>query len=65
MSSTLTYVSETPLPSNLMEAIRYFSDPDVCVEFVASLRWEDGKPVCPSRVACGIMAIHCVERRVT
>ncbi|MBX3283962.1 MAG: IS1595 family transposase [Actinobacteria bacterium] len=35
-----------------MEAIRYFSDPDVCVEFVASLRWEDGKPVCPE---CGGM----------
>lgn len=30
-----------------MQAIRYFSDPDVCVQFVASLRWEDGKPVCP------------------
>jgi transposase-like protein len=32
-----------------MQAIRYFSDPDVCVQFVASLRWPDG-PVCPS---CG------------
>jgi transposase-like protein len=35
------------LPSNLMEAIRYFADPDVCVDFVASLRWADG-PVCPT-----------------
>lgn len=25
-----------------MEAIRYFADPDVCVEFVASLRWPNG-----------------------
>ncbi len=37
------------LPETLVEAIRYFQDPDVCVEFVASLRWENG-PVCP---ACG------------
>lgn len=32
-----------------MEAIRYFSDPNVCVNFVASLRWPGG-PVCPQ---CG------------
>lgn len=34
-------------PRTLLEATRYFSDPDVCVAFVASLRWPDG-PVCPS-----------------
>jgi transposase-like protein len=33
-------------PQTLMEAVRYFDDPDVCVEFVAKLRWPDG-PVCP------------------
>jgi transposase-like protein len=33
-------------PQNLAEAIRYFSDPDVAIEFVAGLRWPDG-PVCP------------------
>jgi transposase-like protein len=33
-------------PSNLLEAIRHFSDLDVCTEFVAKLRWPDG-PVCP------------------
>lgn len=37
------------LPGMLLEAIRYFSDLDVCTEFVAKLRWPDG-PVCP---ACG------------
>lgn len=47
MSSRLTYVSETQLPKTLIEAIRYFADPDVCNEFVALLRWPDG-PVCPS-----------------
>ena len=40
---------ETALPSTLLEATRYFADPDVCVQFVASLRWPDG-PVCPT---CG------------
>lgn len=34
------------LPTSLLEAIRYFSDPDVCVEFVANLRWPNG-PECP------------------
>ncbi len=33
-------------PQNLAEAIRYFSDPDVAIQFVARLRWPDG-PVCP------------------
>lgn len=33
-------------PRNLTEAIRYFSDPDVAMEFVARLRWPGG-PVCP------------------
>jgi transposase-like protein len=43
-------VNETRgLPQTLIEAVRYFSDLDVCNEFVASLRWSDG-PVCPS---CG------------
>jgi len=34
-------------PSSLLEAIRYFSDVDVCIEFVASLRWLDGIAQCP------------------
>jgi transposase-like protein len=37
---------ETQAPKTLLEAARYFADPDVCVAFVASLRWLDG-PVCP------------------
>jgi transposase-like protein len=42
-------MAETRLPTNLIEAVRYFADPDVCIEFVAKLRWPDG-PVCPT---CG------------
>jgi transposase-like protein len=42
------------LPKNLMGAIRYFSDPDVCVEFVAAMRWPQGV-ICP----------HCASDRVS
>lgn len=34
------------LPKSLQEAIRYFTDPAVCLKFVANLRWPNG-PVCP------------------
>ena len=34
-------------PSTLQEAIIYFADPKNCNEFLASLRWADGKVVCP------------------
>jgi transposase-like protein len=38
-------MSRNKLPETLIEAIVYFSDIDVCTEFVAALRWPDG-PVC-------------------
>ncbi len=41
--------TERELPKTLIGAIRYFSNPDVCLSFVAGLRWPDG-PVCPQ---CG------------
>src|ERR1700724_1898488 len=34
-------------PSGLMNAIRYYSDPLVCVKEVASVKWPKGEPVCP------------------
>jgi len=34
-------------PNTLIQAIRFFSDPDTCVAYVAKLRWPDG-PVCPA-----------------
>lgn len=34
------------LPTTLIEALRYFADPDLANAFVAELRWPDG-PVCP------------------
>jgi transposase-like protein len=42
-------MSKKRLPANLLEAIRYFSDLDVCTDFVAKLRWPNG-PVC---LKCG------------
>jgi transposase-like protein len=39
-------MSANRLPGSLLEAIRYFSDLDVCTEFVAKLRWPNGS-VCP------------------
>ena len=37
-------------PTTLVEAIRYFADPDVCLNFMVSLRWPDGTVTCPN---CG------------
>jgi len=34
------------LPTTLTEAIRYFADPKVCLEFMATLRWPTGV-ICP------------------
>jgi transposase-like protein len=42
-------MSKKRQPTSLIEAIRYFSDLDVCTEFVAALRWPNG-PYCPK---CG------------
>jgi transposase-like protein len=44
MDNTLT------APETLVEAVRYFSDPDVCLSFLAELRWPDGNVACPT---CG------------
>jgi transposase-like protein len=41
-------------PKSLMQAVRYFADPGVCVEFVASMRWPNG-------VACP----HCEGTKVS
>lgn len=38
-------------PQTLMQAVKHFADPDICHEFVASLRWPDGVacPYCHSK----------------
>src|SRR5258706_14557492 len=35
-------------PKTLQQAIRHFSDEQVCIDAVAAMRWPDGKPVCPA-----------------
>lgn len=35
------------LPKTLIGIVEYFADPQVCIDFVAFLRWQDGEPVCP------------------
>ncbi len=37
-------------PTTLIEAIRYFAAPDVCLDFMVNLRWPDGVVTCPT---CG------------
>jgi len=34
-------------PKTLMDAVRYFANPDRCEKIVASMIWPDGKAVCP------------------
>jgi transposase-like protein len=36
-------------PKSLIEAVRYFANPDVCLNFLAEIRWPNG-PQCPE---CG------------
>ena len=38
------------IPQTLTEAVRYYSDEQVCIDIVAAMRWPDGKPMCPK---CG------------
>jgi len=47
-------------PQTLLEAIRYFSDPDVCLDFMARLRWPNGEPVCPT---CGSRDVRFISTR--
>ena len=35
-------MQDAEFPKSLLQAARYAPDLDVCVEFVASLRWMDG-----------------------
>jgi transposase-like protein len=39
--------TQIKLPRTLQQCIQYFSDEEICIQFVASLRWPDGKAPCP------------------
>ena len=47
-------------PTTLLEAIRYFADPDTALEFMATLRWPDGVVVCPN---CGSDEVRFIGTR--
>jgi transposase-like protein len=47
------------LPTNLLEAVRYFTDLDVANDFVAQMRW-NGMPICPR---CGSVEHSYVSTR--
>ena len=48
-------MDKTPTaPATLVDAIRYFAGPDVCLAFMVALRWPDGHVTCP----------HCGSREV-
>lgn len=37
-------------PQTLIEAVRYFSDKQVCMDYMKSIKWPDGKVICPQCV---------------
>lgn len=47
-------------PKTLIEAVRFFSDVDVCNEYMVSIKWPDGKIVCPK---CNSERIGKIETR--
>ena len=50
---------DTNGPNTLMDAIRYFSDPDRCLEFAVKMRWPDGV-TCPT---CGSKKVNFLATR--
>lgn len=47
-------------PKTLIEAVTYFADPDVCHEYMKSLKWPDGVIACPK---CGGDSIGEIKSR--
>jgi transposase-like protein len=47
-------------PTSLLEAVRYFSDPDVCHEYMVRVRWTDQRLSCPK---CGSEEIGQIASR--
>jgi transposase-like protein len=45
----------TMTPRTLLDAVRYFKDPDVCLRFMVALRWPDDVVKCP---ICGSDKVH-------
>ena len=48
------------MPETLVEALRYFSEPDICLSFMVQLRWPDGVVRCPT---CGSSGVSFISTR--
>lgn len=51
-------------PKTLLDAARYFADLTVCEDYMRSIRWADGNPVCPSCGATGDRIGEIATRRM-
>ncbi len=54
--------TDNKLPKTLQACIQYFSDEDVCIHFVALLRWPDGHAPCPKCMSKN--SVYMANRRV-
>jgi transposase-like protein len=52
--------TEKAAPATLQEAIRYFTDPDVCLNAAIALRWGSGPVTCPT---CGSTVVSFIASR--
>ena len=43
----LSMLNDKDLPKTLQQAIEFFSDKDVCFNFMTSMRWDNGTAICP------------------
>jgi hypothetical protein len=35
------------IPKTLLQAVRYFANPDTCEEFMREIKWHGNEPNCP------------------
>jgi transposase-like protein len=52
--------TDTSWPKTLQQAIRYFTDPDVCLRAAIAFRWGTGPVACPT---CGSTEVHFISTR--
>lgn len=53
-------MTDDTLPKTLIEAVRYFSDPDRCNEAMREIKWPNGVIVCPK---CGCESVTPIKNR--
>src|SRR5690349_20051905 len=53
-------MSETALPDTLIGALKFFSDPERCQDFIVRMRWPNGEVTCPT---CGRTDVSYLENQ--